>query len=226
MKALAIDVERNLRSPLVGIERKATRLGLPATEILVGVRTADTPPAERARIATRPPDILITSPESLFLLLTSKARESLWGIDTVIIDQVHAVAGTKRGAHLAFSLDRLDMLLDRPAQRIGLSATVSPVADVAGFIRSQRPATVVAEHIDGGFAAVYRVLSAYEDAGRCRRTYAVEGLGAAQFALPVAVDQLRNTAQHERELQVVILGATDPACAYGQQCRGQRFLER
>lgn len=144
LKALAIDVERNLRSPLVGIKREATRLGLPVSEVRIGIRTGDTPPAERARFATRPPDILITTPESLFLLLTSKARESLRGIDTVIIDEVHAVAGTKRGAHLALSLDRLDVLLDRPAQRIGLSATVSPVADIAGFIRSQHPATVVA----------------------------------------------------------------------------------
>jgi ATP-dependent Lhr-like helicase len=144
LKALAVDVERNLRSPLVGIEREAARLGLPAREIRIGIRTGDTPPAERARLATRPPDILITTPESLFLMLTSKARESLRGIDTVIIDEVHAVAGTKRGAHLAVSLDRLDLLLDHPAQRIGLSATVSPIADVARFIRASRPATVIA----------------------------------------------------------------------------------
>ena len=144
LKALAVDVERNLRSPLVGIEREAARLGLPASEIRIGVRTGDTPPAERARLATRPPDILITTPESLFLLLTSKARESLQGVDTVIIDEVHAVAGTKRGAHLAMSLDRLDLLLDRPAQRIGLSATVSPLDAVARFIRSDNAATIVA----------------------------------------------------------------------------------
>ncbi len=144
LKALAVDVERNLRSPLVGIEREAGRLGIETNEIRIGLRTGDTPQAERARLATRPPDILITTPESLFLLLTSKARESLQGVDTVIIDEVHAVAGTKRGAHLALSLDRLDMLLDRPAQRIGLSATVSPIDEVARFIRAERPATVVA----------------------------------------------------------------------------------
>ena len=88
-------------------------------------------------------DILITTPESLFLLLTSRAREMLTGIRTVIIDEVHAVAGTKRGAHLAVSLDRLDALLDRPAQRIGLSATVRPVEEVARFLAGGRPVTVV-----------------------------------------------------------------------------------
>ncbi|MHB1211390.1 MAG: ATP-dependent helicase [Candidatus Nanopelagicales bacterium] len=144
LKALAVDVQRNLRSPLIGIEREAARLGLGVPDVRIGMRTGDTPPAERARLATRPPDILITTPESLFLLLTSRARESLRGIHTVIVDEVHAVAGTKRGAHLAVSLDRLDALLAAPAQRIGLSATVSPVADVAAYLRPQRPATVVA----------------------------------------------------------------------------------
>ena len=144
LKALAVDVERNLRSPLVGIEREAARLGLEATDITIGIRTGDTPPAERARLARRPPDILITTPESLFLMLTSQAREALRGIDTVILDEVHAIAGTKRGAHLALSLERLDLLLDRPAQRIGLSATVSPLDTVASFVRPSRPATVVA----------------------------------------------------------------------------------
>ena len=139
-----MDVERNLRSPLVGIEREASRLGLEAAGITIGIRTGDTPPAERARLARRPPDILITTPESLFLMLTSQAREALRGIDTVILDEVHAIAGTKRGAHLALSLERLDLLLERPAQRIGLSATVSPLETVASFVRPSRPATVVA----------------------------------------------------------------------------------
>ena len=143
LKALAVDVERNLRSPLVGIEREAARQGLPFADITIGIRTGDTPGAERARMARRPPDILITTPESLFLMLTSQARESLRGVDTVILDEVHAVAGTKRGAHLALSLERLDALLDRPAQRIGLSATVRPVETVATFLRGDRPATVV-----------------------------------------------------------------------------------
>ncbi|WP_197371835.1 DEAD/DEAH box helicase, partial [Streptomyces clavuligerus] len=126
LKALAVDVERNLRSPLTGIRQEAVRLGLPEPEVRVGIRSGDTPAAERRSLATRPPDILITTPESLFLMLTSSAREALTGVETVILDEVHAVAGTKRGAHLALSLERLDELLPRPARRIGLSATVRP----------------------------------------------------------------------------------------------------
>jgi ATP-dependent Lhr-like helicase len=143
LKALAVDVERNLRSPLTGIRQAAVRLGLPEPEVTVGVRSGDTPPAERRRFATKPPDILITTPESLFLLLTSQAREALRGVDTVIVDEVHAVAGTKRGAHLALSLERLDELLERPARRIGLSATVRPVDEVARWLRPTGEVSVV-----------------------------------------------------------------------------------
>ena len=144
LKALAVDVERNLRAPLTGIRHTADRLGVQAPDITVGVRSGDTSPADRRKLATTPPDILITTPESLFLILTSQARESLRGIETVIVDEVHAVAGTKRGAHLALSLERLDELLDRPAQRIGLSATVRPVEEVARFLGGARPVEVVA----------------------------------------------------------------------------------
>ncbi len=144
LKALAVDVERNLRAPLVGIRHTAERLGVEVPEIRVGVRSGDTSPADRRRIQTTPPDILITTPESLFLMLTSQAREALRGVDTVIIDEVHAVAGTKRGAHLAVSLERLDELLDKPAQRIGLSATVRPVDEVARFLSGSAPVEVVA----------------------------------------------------------------------------------
>src|SRR5919202_292051 len=105
LKALAVDVERNLRAPLTGIGQAAARLGLPRPEIRVGTRSGDTPADERRAPARRPPDILITTPESLFLLLTSAARESLRGVETVIVDEVHAVAGRKRGAHLAVSLE-------------------------------------------------------------------------------------------------------------------------
>ncbi|MFF4296238.1 ATP-dependent helicase [Streptomyces vinaceus] len=134
LKALAVDVERNLRSPLTGIRQESVRMGLPEPEIRVGIRSGDTPPAERRALATRPPDILITTPESLFLMLTSATRDALAGIETVILDEVHAVAGTKRGAHLALSLERLDELLPRPARRIGLSATVRPVDEVARYL--------------------------------------------------------------------------------------------
>jgi ATP-dependent Lhr-like helicase len=144
LKALAVDIERNLRSPLAGMRHAATRLGLPEPAIRVGIRSGDTPADARRKLATAPPDILITTPESLFLLLTSAARESLRGVETVIVDEVHAVAGTKRGAHLAVSLERLDALLPRPAQRIGLSATVRPASEVARFLGGVQPVDIVA----------------------------------------------------------------------------------
>ncbi|MGZ5363982.1 MAG: DNA glycosylase AlkZ-like family protein, partial [Mycobacterium sp.] len=144
LKALAVDVERNLRTPLTGIGRLAERSGIPAPDISVGVRSGDTTPARRRELITRPPDILITTPESLFLMLTSAARETLTEVQTVIVDEVHAVAATKRGAHLAVSLERLDQLLDKPAQRIGLSATVRPPEEVARFLSGQARTTIVA----------------------------------------------------------------------------------
>ncbi|WP_090759189.1 ATP-dependent helicase [Nonomuraea maritima] len=143
LKALAVDVERNLRAPLAGLKQTARRLGLPVPEISVAIRSGDTPAEDRRRFAAKPSDILITTPESLFLLLTSQAREALHAVETVIVDEVHAVAATKRGAHLALTLERLDALLDRPAQRVGLSATVRPVSEVATFLGGARPATVV-----------------------------------------------------------------------------------
>ncbi len=146
LKALAVDIERNLRAPLTGIRHTAQAMGAPEPDIRVAVRTGDTAAEERRRLATSPPDILITTPESLFLLLTSKARDALRAVDTVIVDEVHALAGNKRGAHLALSLERLDALTaDRgPAQRIGLSATVRPAADVASFLGGARPVTIAA----------------------------------------------------------------------------------
>jgi len=124
LKALNYDIERNLRSPLAGI----------GSELSVAVRTGDTPADERRRMLRTPPDILITTPESLFLLLTSQARETLRGVETVIVDEVHAVAGSKRGAHLALSLERLERLLDKPMQRIGLSATQRPLVEIGRFV--------------------------------------------------------------------------------------------
>lgn len=144
LKALAVDVERNLRTPLTGITRVAERHGVPAPAISVGVRSGDTTPSQRRAMLSKPPDILITTPESLFLMLTSAARETLASVRTVIVDEVHAVAATKRGAHLALSLERLDQLLDKPAQRIGLSATVRPPEEVARFLSGQAPTTIVA----------------------------------------------------------------------------------
>jgi ATP-dependent Lhr-like helicase len=144
LKALGVDVERNLRAPLIGITQTARRLELPAPHITVGVRSGDTTTADRRSLLSNPPDILITTPESLFLMLTSRARETLAEVDTVIVDEVHAVAGTKRGAHLAVSLERLDALLPKPAQRIGLSATVEPRELVAQFLAGSAPVEIVA----------------------------------------------------------------------------------
>lgn len=143
LKALAVDVERNLRSPLVGIREAAHAMEMPLPALRVATRTGDTPAAERRRLVREPSDILITTPESLFLLLTSAAREVLTTVDTVIVDEVHAMTGTKRGAHLSLSLERLDQLLDAPAQRIGLSATVRPIDETARFLGGSRPVDVV-----------------------------------------------------------------------------------
>ncbi|WP_230492693.1 ATP-dependent helicase [Martelella alba] len=143
IKALGADVRRNLRIPLDGVNAARRQRGDPEVALTVGMRTGDTPAAERAALARRPPDILITTPESLYLMLTSKARDTLRGVTTVIIDEIHAVAGGKRGSHLALSLERLDALLAAPAQRIGLSATVRPVETVAGFLGGALPVTVV-----------------------------------------------------------------------------------
>src|SRR6266545_1426038 len=144
LKALAADIERNLRVPLAGLRAAAARLDLPLPEIVVGMRTGDTPADVRRRFPAHPPDILITTPESLYLLLTSRAREALRHLDTVIVDEVHSVVATKRGAHLALSLERLDDLLPSPARRIGLSATVRPAEEVARFLGGARPVEVVA----------------------------------------------------------------------------------
>jgi ATP-dependent Lhr-like helicase len=134
LKALAVDVERNLRSPLAGIANMARRRGVPFHEPLISVRTGDTPQRERARFRRHPADILITTPESLYLMLTSGAAEALRTIDTVIIDEIHALVPTKRGAHLALSLERLEALVKKPLQRIGLSATQRPLEEVARFL--------------------------------------------------------------------------------------------
>ena len=144
LKALGADVERNLRRPLAGIAAVG-----PALPISVGVRSGDTPARERRRLREHPPEILITTPESLYLMLTSAARETLRTVETVIVDEIHSFAGSKRGTHLALSLERLDDLLERPAQRVGLSATVSPHEEVARFLGGPHPVTVV---IDDGRA--------------------------------------------------------------------------
>ena len=143
LKALGVDVAKNLETPLDGIRQRYAKLHGEVPEIAVAIRSGDTTPQERRRVVNHPPDILVTTPESLFLLLTSKARRILSTVTTVIVDEVHALAGTKRGAHLAVSLERLDRLTDRPAQRIGLSATVNPVGEAARFLGGERSVHVV-----------------------------------------------------------------------------------
>ncbi|HEV7678717.1 MAG TPA: DEAD/DEAH box helicase [Candidatus Dormibacteraeota bacterium] len=144
LKALTVDVERNLRAPLRGIALQAERAGTPIPELAVAVRTGDTPSAERARIERHPPDILITTPESLFLMLTSNARRVLRSVRWVIVDEIHSVAATKRGAHLALSLERLSALTETEPQRIGLSATQRPLEEVARFLGgTDRPVHIV-----------------------------------------------------------------------------------
>jgi ATP-dependent Lhr-like helicase len=136
LKALAVDIERNLRAPLAGIANRAVARGDAFHPPAIAVRTGDTPAIERARFTREPADILITTPESLYLLLTSNAREALRSIDTVIVDEIHALVPVKRGAHLALSLERLEALVgpDRTLQRIGLSATQRPLDEVARFL--------------------------------------------------------------------------------------------
>jgi len=133
LKALNYDIERNLRGPLAGLESR----------LRVAVRTGDTPAKERRELLKEPPDILITTPESLYLMLTSQARETLRGVETLILDEVHAVAGTKRGAHLAISVERLAALCHRPPQRIALSATQRPLEEIGRFVSGGRPITLV-----------------------------------------------------------------------------------
>src|SRR4051812_45500865 len=133
LKALNYDVERNLRGPLAGLE----------SSLQVGVRTGDTSQRDRQQMLRHPPDILITTPESLYLMLTSQARETLKGVRTLILDEVHAVAGTKRGAHLALTVERLVDLVEEPFQRIGLSATQRPLEEIGRFVAGGRPIELV-----------------------------------------------------------------------------------
>ena len=146
LKALGADVERNLRAPLAGITRlSGNDAGEPS--ITVGVRSGDTPARERRQLISNPPDILITTPESLYLMLTSAARNTLAGVTTVIVDEIHNLAATKRGAHLTVSLERLDALLTKPAQRIGLSATVENPEAVARFLGGIQPVTIMSRPV-------------------------------------------------------------------------------
>ena len=143
LKALGVDIERNLRVPLAGISRVAQRLGVDEPDISIGVRSGDTPQSERNRQLRKPPDVLITTPESAYLMLTSKAAGILASVDTVIIDEIHAIAGSKRGVHMALTMERLAQVAGE-FQRIGLSATVRPLETVANFLGGGRPVEIIA----------------------------------------------------------------------------------
>jgi ATP-dependent Lhr-like helicase len=160
--------------------------------------SGDTPAAERRALSTRPPDILITTPESLFLMLTSATREALTGVETVILDEVHAVAGTKRGAHLALSLERLDELLPRPARRIGLSATVRPVDEVARFLSPRRKVEVVQP--ESGKEFDLSVVVPVEDLGELGGSPAVDnGEGAERPSIwPHVEERIADLVQSHR----------------------------
>jgi ATP-dependent Lhr-like helicase len=206
LKALAVDIERNLRSPIAGITNLADARGDAFVVPTVWVRTGDTPAAERARFLRAPADVLITTPESLYLLLTSRARAALRSIETVIVDEIHALVPTKRGAHLMLSLERLEALLGKPSQRIGLSATQRPLDEVARFLGGAVPPPVdeggrtwadgpsaasAAVHDEfGGHAAVaYRPVTIV-DAGRrkpLRLTVEVPVEDLAKLAKPVEI---------------------------------------
>jgi len=170
IKALAVDIERNLRVPLAGIAQAAQRLGVAYHEPEIAIRTGDTPAAERARFARHSADILITTPESLYLLLTSNARTTLASAETVVVDEIHALVPTKRGSHLALSLERLEELCGRRMQRIGLSATQRPLEEVARYLggcespapteaasrNEKNPGDALAEFESSSFAPAYR----------------------------------------------------------------------
>lgn len=190
LRALAVDVEKNLRAPLRGVKLAADRLGQPFYEPTVALRTGDTPADERARMARNPADLLITTPESLYLMLTSRVRETLASVETVIIDEIHALAATKRGSHLAISLERLELLTAKPPQRIGLSATQRPLDEIARFLGgyevtakaiSPRPVTI----IDAGISKQLdiEVIVPVEDMGRLGEAI-VEEPGSAPAAGP------------------------------------------
>ncbi|WP_353955894.1 DEAD/DEAH box helicase [uncultured Corynebacterium sp.] len=187
LKALGVDVDRNLAAPLAGIARTASAMGETVAPVRVGVRSGDTPSNERAKMLRNPPEILITTPESLYLMLTSKAAGTLRGVETVIVDEVHAVAGTKRGTHLALSLERLEMVTGAPVQRIGLSATVNPIDTVASFLGGDRPVTVVNPKITKSWDVHVRSVvedfqdpPAYEDVAAARYEDADEEFGESE----------------------------------------------
>jgi ATP-dependent helicase Lhr and Lhr-like helicase len=208
LKALAVDVERNLRSPLAGMANMARRMGVPFREPLISVRTGDTPQRERARFARHPAEILITTPESLYLLLTSQAAEALRTVDTVIVDEIHALVPTKRGAHLALTLERLQALTRKPLQRIGLSATQRPLEEVARFLGGVEVQGTGIRGQGSESQAVTRAVSTIDDAD----PLASEEFAAAVDGAPVPGPYAPDAADAEplRYRPVTIVNAAAP----------------
>ena len=215
LKALGADVDRNLQGPLSAISELAAvesaRRGAKAPEIRTAMRTGDTPADERRKIARNPPDILITTPESLYLMLTSAAREALRTVETVIVDEVHALAGDKRGAHLSLSLERLDDLLEAPAQRIGLSATVRPRDEVARFLGGAHPVTVVATEAPPSLDLSVRVPVRDMTAVPAFGGFAGAGDGTRQRGAGPRRAPVENAWKSDRALRAVMAEGASPA---------------
>jgi ATP-dependent Lhr-like helicase len=209
LKALAVDVERNLQRPLEGIAEMARRAGVPVRIPEISVRTGDTPQRERARFRRHPGEIVITTPESLYLMLTSGAGEALRTVETVIVDEIHALVPTKRGAHLAVSLERLEALTGQRVQRIGLSATQRPLEEVARFLGGGDSAgqqvrqsaeraeavSVLAEEENAGGGLVYRPVTVLNAGARKALELRVEVPVEDMARLNSALDQ----TEQERE---------------------------
>ena len=203
LKALAVDVERNLRSPLAGIVNMARQMGVGVHSPTIGVRTGDTSALERSRFKRHPAEILITTPESLYLLLTSEAGEALRTVETVIVDEIHALVPTKRGAHLALSLERLEALTGRHVQRIGLSATQRPLEEVARFLGGAEPTAVGATKRKKSAVNAEKEASAVLDEAFHATTESEEIAGnAAVRYRPVTIVDAR--AQKRLELRIEI----------------------
>lgn len=215
LKALGADVDRNLQGPLSAISELAAvesaRRGAKAPEIRTAMRTGDTPADERRKIARNPPDILITTPESLYLMLTSAAREALRTVETVVVDEVHALAGDKRGAHLSLSLERLDDLLEAPAQRIGLSATVRPRDEVARFLGGAHPVTVVATEAPPSLDLSVRVPVRDMTAVPAFGGFAGAGDGTRQRGAGPRRAPVENAWKSDRALRAVMAEGASPA---------------
>ena len=188
IKALAVDVERNLQAPVAGIAQAALRLGADFHEPSIAIRTGDTPQTERARFARHPADILITTPESLYLMLTSNVREMLRSVEAVIVDEIHALVPGKRGSHLSLSLERLEHLAGRRLQRIGLSATQRPLEEVARFLGGcEASAKCVEESVAAGEEAAFSEFTSSAFVPVYRPVHIVDASEAKRFDLRVRV---------------------------------------